>query len=136
MEMDDEDSAGVVTEALVADGWTVQRSAIWARYSFYIPAEFAAYRTLEEFIGAMMIRNGPQTLGPEGIPPGSIRPIGTFMEGEEGTGSQRLRAWVDVSPEGEAFLNANHHLLRTVNSGIRLRPTPCSRPNPKRPKGS
>ena len=135
MEMDEEASAGVVTEALEADGWTVQRSAIWSRYSLYIPAGLAR-QSLDDIIDALLVRNGPETMGAEGIPPGSIRPIGTIMEGEEGTDSRRMRAWVDVSPQGVEFLNANHNLLRIVNSGIRLRPAPCSRPNPKRPNGS
>ena len=135
MGMDEEESAGVVTEALEADGWTVRRSAIWSRYSMYIPAGLTR-QSLEDIISALLVRNGPETMGAEGIPPGSIRPIGTVMEGEEGTDSRRMRAWVDVSPQGVEYLNVNNNLLRTVNSGIRLRPAPRSRPNPKRPKGS
>ena len=133
MEMDEEESAGIVTEALEADGWTVQRSAIWARYWFHVPADIA-HRPLEDVVRALLVRNGPLTLGQEGIPPGSLRPIGTYLEGREGDASRRLRAWVDVSPEAEQFLSANHNLLRTVNSGVRLRPAPRKRPNPKGPK--
>ena len=53
-------------------------------------------------------------------------------EGGESGQQQRVRAWVDVSPEGEEYLRANDFLLRIVCSAVRLRPASSSHPDPDR----
>ena len=130
IEVGDGESLRVVTAVLEADGWTVVQSPVWARYSFIIPEDYRRI-PLERLVQALLRRNGRGVRGPEGIPDNSIRGVSTAVEGGEGTGSpQRMRGWVDVSPEAEQYLLANDRLLRTVSSGIRLRPAPRSRPSP------
>ena len=53
---------------------------------------------------------------------------GVMEEGGESGQQQRVRAWVDISPEGEEYLRANDFLLMIVCSAVRLRPASSSHP--------
>ena len=127
-----DDSLRVVRETLEPEGWTVTTEPIWARYSLIVPQDYHNM-PLDRFVRGLIRRNGRATHGPEGIPDNSIRAVGVAEEGGEGGNlPRRVRAWVDVSPEGEEYLAAHDHLLRTVTSGVRLRPATNSRPAPDR----
>ena len=56
------------------------------------------------------------------LPVNSIRAAGVMEEGGESGQQQRVRAWVNISPEGEEYLRANDFMLRRVSSAVRLRP--------------
>ena len=127
MEFEDETSLGVVRNAVEADGWVTQQSAIWNRYFFSIPDDLTPH-PLDVIVRGLLNRNGRGVRGPEGIPDGSIRVV-TTTEFVAADGSQRTRAYVDVSPEGEEYLRVNDNLLRTLNAGIRLKPATHRRPN-------
>ena len=117
-------SIQVVSEVLEADGWTITQSPVWARFSFVVPEDHHCL-PLDKLVRALLRRNGREFRGTEGIPDLSIRGVSTAEEGGERTGTpKRLRAWVDVSPEGEEYLARNAMLLRTTTSGLRLRPAP------------
>ena len=75
---------------------------------------------------------GRRIRGSEGLPENSIRAAGVMEEGGESGQQQRVRAWVDISPEGEEYLRANDFLLRIVCSAVRLRPASSSHPAPDR----
>ena len=128
LEMGDIMSVGVVREALEADGWQVRQSGLWRRFSFGIPANMSGLGT-EVIIQCLLARNGRAARGPEGMPDRSMRFSSEAEEsGSYPDGSRRRRVWVDISPEGVEYLIAHDYLLRTVTSGIRLRPATDSDP--------
>ena len=127
MEFEDEASLGVVRDAVEADGWVTQRSAIWNRYTFIIPDDLIRY-PLEDIVRGLLTRNGRGVRGTEGIPDGSIRAVSTAVVGAA-NGSQRTRAFIDISPEGKEYLRVNDMLLKTVNAAIRVKPATHRRPN-------
>ena len=131
--VEDDNSLRVVREVLEAEGLTVVITPVWNRYTFHVPQQYEFFR-LEELVRALTIRNSRRSRGPEGLPDDALRGVSAMEEGGEEGSSQprRVRVWVDVSPEGEQYLTANDHLLRIVDSAVRLRPATNSRPAPDR----
>ena len=138
----DQESVEAVADAFRSRNWNVVVTPIWPRYEFTAPALLAG--------------SGPNDQGPSldpltivrglinrnaffGLSQDSLRFVSSAWEEMRGTGEregqtlQRLRIWVDVSPEGEEFLRGHAFLLRTLSSAVRLRPAPRSR---QRPGGS
>ena len=132
----DQDSAEAVATALRGLNWQVIVTPIWPRYEFVAPALLAG--------------TGPNDLGPSlepltivrglinrntsfGLTHDSLRFVSSTWEEMRGEGEragqtlQRLRIWVDVSPEGEEFLRTHANLLRTLSSAVRLRPATRNR---------
>ena len=137
IEVPDRESAAVVQNALVEAGWTVEASDVWARYVLTVPALLAGSGPDSTgldpatLVRGLMLRNAGH-----GLPAGSIRYMShawetVQVEGVAGPSSgstrQRMRIWVDVSPEGEAFLRGHAFLLETLVSAVRLRRAPRSR---------
>lgn len=127
-EAGEDGSAVTVREALESAGWTVVQTPIWNRFSFVVPADYH-HLSLDMIVRYFLFRNGTIERGAEGIPDNAIRGANMADEGEEGGAlPRRVRAWIDVSPEGEEYLNNNDMLLRTLTSAVRLRPAANSRP--------
>ena len=116
-----------IAHVLEAEGWGVTITSVWNRYWLYVPNQYQTL-PLDELIVGFNIRNGRTIRGSEGLPENSIRAAGVMEEGGESGQQQRVRAWVDISPEGEEYLRANDFLLRIVCSAVRLRPASSSHP--------
>ena len=72
----------------------------------------------EDVVRGLILRNRAG-----GLPPGSVRCVGSRTEGAAVTGQpQRVRMWADVSPEVEEYLRDHDNLLRTVAAAVRLWP--------------
>ena len=128
--VEEDNSLHVVREVLEAEGWGVTITPVWNRYWLYVPNQYQTI-PMDELIGGFNIRNGQRIRGPALIE-NSIRAAGVMEEGEESGQQQRVRAWVDISPEGEEYLRANDFLLRIVSTAVRLRPASSSHPVPDR----
>ena len=129
--VEEDNSLRVVREVLEAEGWGVTITPVWNRYWLYVPNQYQTL-PLDELIVGFNIRNGRRNRGSEGLPDNSLRAAGVMEEGGESGQQQRVRAWVDISPEGEEYLRANDFLLRIVCSAVRLRPASSSHPAPDR----
>ena len=108
-----------------------EHTPVWNRYWLYIPNQYQNL-PLDNLILGFNMRNSRRVRGPEGLPENSIRAAGVMEEVGENGQSQRVRAWVDISPEGEEYLRANDFLLRIVSSAVRLRPATSNHSVPDR----
>jgi len=138
VEAEDSESAETVRSVLVTQGWTVSIDQVWARYEFTVPAQLAGHRPDDSgldpatLVRGLLLRNRHN-----GLPPESIRHVShrwiqlpdRSNSGGPSTGEarQRLRIWVDVSPEAEEYLRVHGFLLETLVAAIRLRKAPRSR---------
>ena len=138
----DRESADAIAVGLRMHGWTVVVTPIWQRYQFVAPALLAGSGpndsgpTLDPLtiVRGLTTRNRTFGFPQEGLRFVSSAWEGVMGEGErEGQSLQRLRIWVDVSPEGEDFLRGHSFLLRTLSSAVRLRPATRNRQRPDRP---
>ena len=125
--VEEDNSLRVVREVLEADGWGLTITPVWNRYWLYVPNQYQNL-PLDELILGFNMRNSQRVRGPEGLPENSIRAVGVMEEGIESGQRQRVRALVDISPEGEEYLRANDFLLRIVFSAVRLRPATSIHP--------
>ncbi len=118
----DQESERVITDHLQTNGWTVASTPRWARYEFLAPLHLQTL-TPEELVRGLMLRNRVN-----GFPADSMRHVSSRAEGGGETGlPQRLRVWVDVSPEAETYLRGHDYLIRTVAAAVRLRSTARNR---------
>ena len=133
LEVENESSFEAIRTVLEPAGWTVTSQPIWPRFEFYAPAslsgpEASAPRlTPQQIVEGLMRRNRGH-----GLPAGSIRLVSSSWEaareGHASDGpSQRLRIYVDVSPEGVEHLRAHSMYLCTLLAVVRLRPNRRSR---------
>ena len=125
--VEEDNSLRVVREVLEADGWGLTITPVWNRYWLYVPNQYQNL-PLDELILGFNMRNSQRVRGPEGLPENSIRAVGVMEEVIESGQRQRVRALVDISPEGEEYLRANDFLLRIVFSAVRLRPATSIHP--------
>ena len=120
-----EASSEVLRSVLTSRGYGVSTPRpTWRRYIFTVPGELASLSPtlITEQLG---IRNRFC-----GFPQGTLRYVNVLREEGEGSGhtqgrnptSGRTRIWVDVSPEGEAFLEEHEFVLATLTGGVRLWP--------------
>ena len=135
IELADQASAGVVTACLEKAGWTVTSQDVWSRYAFYVPNQLSGKGPNDvgldphTIVRGLMLRNVAH-----GLPCSSLRHVSNTWETVEvqqpeggglSVGSrQRQRIWVEVSPEGETFLEGHSFLLETLVAAVRLRPAP------------
>ena len=138
----DQTSAEAIAEELRRLGWHVVVNPIWPRYEFVAPAILAGSGpdhqgpTLDPLTIVRGLTTRNRSLG---LAQDALRFVSSAWEGVRGEGEwegqtlQRLRIWVDVSPEGEEFLRGHSFLLRTLSSAVRLRPATRNR---QRPDGS
>ena len=129
--VEEDNSLRVVREALEADGWGLNITPVWNRYWLYIPTKYQNL-PLDDLILGFNLRNSRRVRGPEGLPENSIRAAGVMEEAGENGQPRRVRAWVDISPEGEEYLRANDFLLKIVSSAVRLRPATSNHSVPDR----
>ena len=129
--VEEDNSLRVVREVLEADGWGLNITPVWNRYWLYIPTKYQNL-PLDDLILGFNLRNSRRVRGPEGLPENSIRAAGVMEEAGENGQPRRVRAWVDISPEGEEYLRANDFLLRIVSSAVRLRPATSNHSVPDR----
>ena len=141
IEVADPDTAvPIVQSHLGREGWTVAVQPIWARYSFVAPGQLAGHAPGEGVDPSTIVRSlALRNTALFGLPTDSVRFVSHSWEtvegeGEGSTGSvrQRLRVWVDVSPEGESWFAQREYLMPTLVGAVRLRPAPRSRPRPDR----
>ena len=137
----DQASAEAVATALRGHGWTVVVTPIWPRYEFVAPALLAGTGPNDQgpSLNPLTIVRGLTTRNRNfGLPQDALRFVSSTWEEVRGEGEregqtlQRLRIWVDVSPEGEDFLRGHSFLLRTLSNAVRLRPAPRNRQRPDR----
>ncbi len=115
------ESERVITDYLRERGWEVVATPLWARYHFAAPTLLRTLPT-EDIVRGLILRNRP------GLLPGSLRYVSSRTDGGAGGSEpQRLRIWVDVSPEAETYLRDHDFLLRTVAAAVRLRPAASNR---------
>ena len=129
--VEEDNSLRIVREVLEAEGWGGDHHLSMEQV-LAVRTQPIQNLPLDELIGGFNSRNGRRIRGPEGLPENSIRAAGVMEEGGESGQQQRVRAWVDISPEGEEYLRANDFLLRIVCSAVRLRPASSSHPAPDR----
>ena len=135
IEVSDHASAETVTSSLKKAGWEVASTEVWNRYAFYVPNQLSG-KTPNDFgldpltlVRGLMLRNAVH-----GLPSGSLRHVSDTWEkvavqqpdggGPTGKVRQRQRIWVEVSPQGETFLEGHSFLLETLVAAIRVRPAP------------
>ena len=139
LEVADPDAAvRIASTHLGSQGWTVALQPIWARYSFVAPGQLAGYSPGQGVDPSTIVRSLTlRNTALFGLPTDSVRFVSHSWEtvegeGEGSTGSvrHRLRIWIDVSPEGEAFFAQREYMMPTLVGAVRLRPAPRSRPRP------
>ena len=140
VETEDSASAETVRDVLARQGWTVRLDQVWARYHFTVPTQLAGHREHDTgldpatLVRGLLLRNRHN-----GLPADSIRYVSHHWDqlpargnpgGSSNDGSrQRLRIYVDVSPEAEEYLRVHSFLLQTLVAAIRLRRAPRNRQN-------
>ena len=138
VETEDSDSAEAVRAVLASQGWTANLDQVWARYHMVVPAQLAGHGEHDTglepvtLVRGLLLRNFHH-----GLPPDSMRYVSHTWEqlpargnpgGQPESGTrQRLRIYVDVSPEGEVYLREHGYLLETLVAAIRLRAAPRNR---------
>ena len=107
IEVADQTAIDSIRAALGTQGWEVTLEEIWARYHFLAPGQLAGFTPDQAgldpstIVRTLALRNTALW----GLPPDSVRYAGhnweSAQEGQGSTGStrQRLRIWVDISPE-------------------------------------
>ena len=136
IEVADRTAIDSVRRAMGSQGWTVTLEDIWSRFHFLAPRQLAGLgpdsphgQGLDPttIVRTLALRNSALW----GLPPDSVRYAGSNWEAvpEDGQGSsgvtrRRLRIWVDVSPECEAYLAQHGYFLTTLAGAVRLRRAP------------
>ena len=137
---DQETAMRIVQTHLGNQGWTIALQPIWARYSFVAPGQLAGHSPGQGVDPSTIVRSlSLRNTALFGLPPNSVRFVSHAWETVEGEGEgstgtvrHRLRIWVDISPEGEAFFARREYMMPTLVGAVRLRPAPRSRPRPNR----
>jgi hypothetical protein len=114
-------------------GWVATVEQIWPRFHFLAPGQLAGYGPANPGLDASTIARtlALRNTALWGLPADSVRYAGHTWEAAQGEGQgstgtvrQRLRIWVDVSPECEDYLAQRGFYMTTLAGVVRLRSAP------------
>ena len=133
IEVADRSAIDSIRTAMGPQGWRATVEQIWPRFHFIAPGQLAGYGPANPGLDASTI---VRTLALRntalwGLPADSVRYAGHTWEAAQGEGQgstgtvrQRLRIWVDVSPECEDYLAQRGFYMTTLAGVVRLRSAP------------